>query len=41
MLSALLISDAFAASIVTCFAPEQNCAALALNAIEAAQREIL
>jgi phosphatidylserine/phosphatidylglycerophosphate/cardiolipin synthase-like enzyme len=36
-----LIPAAFAASIVTCFAPEQNCALLALGAIEAAQHEIL
>lgn len=41
MLSALLISAAFAASIVTCFAPEQNCALLAIGAIDGAQREVL
>jgi hypothetical protein len=29
------------ASIVTCFAPEQNCALLALGAVQTAQREIL
>jgi phosphatidylserine/phosphatidylglycerophosphate/cardiolipin synthase-like enzyme len=37
----LLVSAALAANIVTCFAPEQNCTALALNAIETARREIL
>jgi phosphatidylserine/phosphatidylglycerophosphate/cardiolipin synthase-like enzyme len=36
-----LISAAFAASIVTCFAPEQDCAALAIGAIDAARQEIL
>jgi phosphatidylserine/phosphatidylglycerophosphate/cardiolipin synthase-like enzyme len=40
-LTAALLSVAFAASIVTCFAPEQNCALLALSAVEAAKREIL
>jgi len=37
----LLSAVAFAASIVTCFAPEQNCAAMAIGAIDAAEREIL
>ncbi len=37
----LLAAAAFAATIETCFAPEQNCALLALGAIEAAEREIL
>jgi hypothetical protein len=32
---------AAAATIVTCFAPEQNCALLAIGAIDAAQHEIL
>ena len=40
-MTGLLFSAALAANIITCFAPEQNCAVLALNAIEAAQREIL
>jgi hypothetical protein len=35
-MTAPLISAAFAASIVTCFAPEQNCAELAISAIDAA-----
>jgi hypothetical protein len=35
-MTAPLISAAFAASIVTCFAPEQNCAELAIRAIDAA-----
>jgi phosphatidylserine/phosphatidylglycerophosphate/cardiolipin synthase-like enzyme len=39
--TAPLISAAFAASIVTCFAPEQDCAALAISAIDAARHEIL
>jgi phosphatidylserine/phosphatidylglycerophosphate/cardiolipin synthase-like enzyme len=34
-------SVAVTASIVTCFAPEQNCVLLAIDAINAAQREIL
>jgi phosphatidylserine/phosphatidylglycerophosphate/cardiolipin synthase-like enzyme len=29
------------AAIVTCFAPEQDCAAIAIVAVEAAQREVL
>jgi phosphatidylserine/phosphatidylglycerophosphate/cardiolipin synthase-like enzyme len=37
----LLSAVAFAASIVTCFAPEQDCAALAIGAVDAAEREIL
>ena len=32
---------AFTASILTCFAPEQDCAGLPIGAIDAAQREIL
>jgi phosphatidylserine/phosphatidylglycerophosphate/cardiolipin synthase-like enzyme len=40
-LTGALGSAAFATSIVTCFAPEQNCALLALGATEAAHREIL
>jgi phosphatidylserine/phosphatidylglycerophosphate/cardiolipin synthase-like enzyme len=36
-----LISAAFAASIVTCFAPGQDCAALAIGAIDAAEHEVL
>jgi len=35
-----LISAAFAASIVTCFASEENCAGLAIGTIDAAQHEI-
>ena len=35
------IPAAFVASIVTCFAPEQNCASLAISALDAAQSEIL
>jgi phosphatidylserine/phosphatidylglycerophosphate/cardiolipin synthase-like enzyme len=41
MLTALLIPAAFTATIVTCFAPEQDCAGLAISAIDAARREIL
>jgi phosphatidylserine/phosphatidylglycerophosphate/cardiolipin synthase-like enzyme len=41
MLTALLISAAFTASIVTCFAPEQDCASLAISAIDGARQEIL
>jgi phosphatidylserine/phosphatidylglycerophosphate/cardiolipin synthase-like enzyme len=41
VLTTPLISAAFAASIVTCFAPEQDCAALAIGAIDAARQEIL
>jgi len=37
----LLSAVAFAASIVTCFTPEQNCAELAIGAIDAAEHEIL
>ena len=37
----LLSAVAFAASIVTCFAPEQDCAALAISAVDAAEHEIL
>src|SRR5271170_7556952 len=37
----VLIAAAFAASIVSCFAPEQNCALLAIGAIDAAEQEIL
>jgi hypothetical protein len=40
-MAAPLIPIAFAATVVTCFAPEQNCAGLAIAAIDAAQREIL
>jgi hypothetical protein len=40
-LTGALVCAAFVASIVTCFASEQNCALLALGAIETAQREIL
>jgi phosphatidylserine/phosphatidylglycerophosphate/cardiolipin synthase-like enzyme len=40
-MAAQLISAAFAASIVTCFAPEQDCAGLAIAAIDTAQHEIL
>lgn len=40
-MAGLIISAVFVASIVTCFAPEQNCTLMALGAIEAAQREIL
>ena len=32
---------AFTASIVTCFAPEQDCAALAISAIDAPRQQIL
>jgi hypothetical protein len=38
--TAPLISAAFAASIVTCVAPEQDCAGLAISAIDAARLEI-
>jgi phosphatidylserine/phosphatidylglycerophosphate/cardiolipin synthase-like enzyme len=41
MLTTILASAAFVASIVTCFAPEQNCALLAIAAIDAARSEIL
>jgi phosphatidylserine/phosphatidylglycerophosphate/cardiolipin synthase-like enzyme len=41
VLTTALISATFAASIVTCFAPEQDCAALAIGAIDAARQEIL
>jgi hypothetical protein len=41
MATAPLIVAAFAASIVTCFAPKQNCAGRATNAINAARHEIL
>ena len=41
VLTTTLILAAFAASIVTCFAPEQDCAALAIGAIDAARQEIL
>jgi phospholipase D len=34
-------AEAFTASILTCFAPEQDCAGLSISAIDAAQREIL
>jgi phosphatidylserine/phosphatidylglycerophosphate/cardiolipin synthase-like enzyme len=36
-----LVSAAFAATIVTCFAPEQDCVALAIRAVDAAEREVL
>jgi phosphatidylserine/phosphatidylglycerophosphate/cardiolipin synthase-like enzyme len=35
------LAAAFAASIVTCFAPEQNCARLAIRAIDAAAQQVL
>ena len=41
MLTVSLISVAFAATIVTCFAPEQDCAGLGMSAIDAAGHEIL
>jgi hypothetical protein len=41
MLTISLISAAFAATIVTRFAPEQDCAGLAISAIDAAGHEIL
>jgi phosphatidylserine/phosphatidylglycerophosphate/cardiolipin synthase-like enzyme len=41
LITTLLITAAFTASIVTCFAPEQNCALLAIGAIEDARSEIL
>ena len=41
MPTASLIAAEFAASRVTCFAPEQDCAVLATSAIDAARREIL
>jgi phosphatidylserine/phosphatidylglycerophosphate/cardiolipin synthase-like enzyme len=40
-MTGLLVSAALTGDIVTCFAPEQNCASLALNAIETARSEIL
>jgi phosphatidylserine/phosphatidylglycerophosphate/cardiolipin synthase-like enzyme len=39
--TAPLISAAFAASILTCFAPEQDCAGFAISAVDVAQHEIL
>jgi phosphatidylserine/phosphatidylglycerophosphate/cardiolipin synthase-like enzyme len=36
-----LISGAFAAGTVTCFAPGQDCSVLAAGAIEAAEHEVL
>jgi phosphatidylserine/phosphatidylglycerophosphate/cardiolipin synthase-like enzyme len=36
-----IVFAAFAATVATCFAPEGNCALLAIGAIDAAQREIL
>jgi phosphatidylserine/phosphatidylglycerophosphate/cardiolipin synthase-like enzyme len=39
--TASLVSAAVTASIVTCFAPERDCAGLAISAIDAASREIL
>ena len=41
MLAAPLISAAFAASIVTCFTPDQNCALLAIGTVDVAQHGIL
>src|SRR5271169_6059681 len=41
MPTAPLIAAAFAASMVTCFAPEQDCARLATSAIDPARHEIL
>jgi hypothetical protein len=41
MLTIPLISVTFAAIIVTCFAPEQNCVLLAIGAIDDARSEIL
>jgi hypothetical protein len=41
MLTVSLISAAFAATIVTCIAPEQDCAGLAIGAIDVAGHEIL
>ena len=41
VLTTPLMSAAFAASIVTCFVPELDCAALAIGAIDAARQEIL
>jgi hypothetical protein len=40
MLTASLISAAFVATIVTCFAPEQDCAGLAIGAVDVAGHEI-
>ena len=36
-----LVSAGVAAIIATCFAPEQNCALIAIGAIDAAHREVL
>jgi hypothetical protein len=41
MLTVSFSSAAFAATIVTCFAPEQDCAGLAIGAIDVAGYEIL
>ena len=38
---ALLTAAAFAASVVTCFAPEESCAGRAISVVDAAQPEIL
>ena len=38
---ALLTAAAFAASIVTCFASEENCTGRAISVVDAAQPEIL
>jgi hypothetical protein len=40
-MTGLLVFAALVADIVICFAPEQNCASLVLNAVETARREIL
>ena len=41
VLMAALVSAAFTASILACFAPEEDCAALAINTLDAARQEIL
>jgi hypothetical protein len=41
MTIAALIPAVFAASIVTCFAPQQDFAGLAISAVDAARQEIL
>ena len=38
---ALLTAAAFAASIVTCCAPEEKCAGLAISAVDAGRHEML
>ena len=41
MLTATLVTAAFAVSIVACVAPEEDCIGLAISTIDTAQQEIL